>query len=82
MRLIANCEYRVTIRTSRKRFRIFTAQLTYCGGGVVDDEGHWMSGGLWSHPNTEHPNIRYFEDLDIVNIRPVPRERWKREWAK
>lgn len=75
MRLVCGRCYLVTVRLAPSKNREHWAEvkLRYCGGGFLDEEGHEVGGaGVWCHPSTEHPNIRYFHDLPVMLIRNVP----------
>lgn len=69
MVLVCNVQYRVTLQMPSGRW--MPVALDYCGGSQVDDQGHYLSGGVWVHPATSHPNYRYFNDLPIVRIDPI-----------
>lgn len=45
MKLLGNVEYDVTIATAPGHY--FTTTLNYGGGGCVDEDGHWVGGGVW-----------------------------------
>ena len=69
MKLIGNVVYRVTIRMPSGAY--MNSHLTYCGGSVVDNEGHHISGGVWAYPKGNGPDYTYFHDLDVRNIKEV-----------
>lgn len=76
-RLIGNKDYRVWVADRvhdgswdpNKRQNVVCVTMTYCGGGWVDDEGHWVGGGCWTIG--DHPNYRSYWGLRIMGIEEV-----------
>lgn len=66
MVLMGNKDYLVTIVTNRHKRTCMTVKLTYCGGSFVDEQGHHIGGGVWA--KGRHPLVRYFCDLNVLNI--------------
>jgi hypothetical protein len=69
MVLHCNAKYKLVIKTGRKTK--MTATMTYCGGGMVDDNGHWVGGGVWCKPEIGYPygpHYQFFEEIPILYI--------------
>ena len=69
MVLHCNAKYKLVVKTGRKTK--MTVKMTYCGGGMVDDDGNWVGGGVWCKPEKNYPNgpnYQFFEELPILYI--------------
>lgn len=54
--------------------------LEYCGGSTVDDEGHHIGGGVWSHKNSDYFGVQ-FQNLPIAYITDPNKPRTKSRWS-
>ena len=84
--------YRVTIITKRRKMsrsgsytrpmqrgwdsEVLKLTLEYCGGSVVDKDGHHVGGGVWSHAMLDHRGPQYC-DLNVLHIQPLSHHWWE-----